>query len=513
MILQIPFNLLSRQAALGPPAELGEFFGETPFPFAELAAGLPSGVSPPQPIGAPKEVPEGLKAVGVFGEVIEVPDDDFIKQSRVNTEQRRQELASFIQQDPKNPLLPKMISDFRAGKAGALENEEKLKRNKAQIEELRKEIATGNHNPHDLLEVERAVRDYSLARNANPAVVPDLNIAPLIARIPQKTDRNKIINDNLTKLRDTEILSQEDILSARNARVETIDGTRVLITATGKGVSGGRVLSALEEVFNAPGFMEDVRRQAEAEAETAGASGQTEVVEARVQDILEGHKQRALDTFRRTDISPTIRKIGKEDVTFSRGGAQGKLYNFTRETIPEKKLPAVFPGMFGGFITQGREEIHIAKRQGENPSINVPDGKKDSKDTIKLTPIKFLNDENGEWYLHGEVPANQRIWLPKGATYFGSDGERLETTKTGYIRSQKPLQIVRPWNEVKKKFMVEYDNITVEGLLEGWGEAIQEEPEATAPTVPTFSRDQFKAKGWSDAQIDKAVEAGKIGLK
>lgn len=65
MILQIPFGLLNRQSSLGPPAELGEFFPEVPFPLEELSRGLATGRAgggkggkPP----TPEEVPEGAKS-------------------------------------------------------------------------------------------------------------------------------------------------------------------------------------------------------------------------------------------------------------------------------------------------------------------------------------------------------------------------------------------------------------------------------------------------------------------
>lgn len=462
---------------------------------------------------------------------MEIPDDDAIKQIRANTEQIKQDTTDQLMANPRDPRNKKLVTDTRRKIQLGQENEDRLIRNKAEHNTLiaaqTKDEFSGI-SPWRYSKPKQAERDYGLARGADPfGTAPDLNLEPFVANVPKHINRQTTVNTALSGMQNREIFSKADLESVKNTRVETIDGEKVLVSVTGKGKSTGRVARGIEEVFNQPGFSEDVRAQAEYEFEQVGQSGQTEDVEARELEILNGLRQAAIDKFAGTELSQSIKRIptGK-GLTFNFGGAQSERFNYVRDIVEEKRTSAqqetvgfdfegkkvkgeptidaaAFPGTEGSTITQtGRDDIVIATRKGKNPRINISDGKPGSDKTIGADTKRFLRDDKGEWHLLVEVPAGQNMWLPAG-TEIVKDGFKETTEDEGYERSQKPIQITRPWSEVKEEYAAEYDGDTVEKLLAGWGELSERTGEiaptktggepAPAPEAPTEGRKKFNA--------------------
>lgn len=221
-----------------------------------------------------------------------------------------------------------------------------------------------------------------------------------------------------------------------------------------------------------------------------------------------------------------VLKEGKGFTLNIGGGAKNKDIILTRDIVEEKRTGAEqedagfdfegkkikgeptieaesFPGTEGNTITQtGRDDLVITWTKSKSKTIDVPDGKLGSEKTIIFDGLRFLKDDKGELHVLGRVPAGQKVWLPAG-TKIVKDGFEETTEEAGYERSQKSIEITRPFEEIeeeitprisKEEFEPNFKGATLRDVLkaEGMLPKTGGEP-APAPEAPTEGRKKFNA--------------------
>lgn len=442
--MAINFSRGQRQAALGPTAGLGEYYPETPFPFDELTRGLPrsTGSGGKKATPSSTEKPQGLRAVAAFGETIEIPDDDLLNEMRANLEQERQATTDALVANPRDPRNEKLITDYRSKKQAAELQAEKIKRNKGQIDNFRKLQEGGKHNSHDLIEAERAIRDYAIARTTDPENVPDLNIEDMIAQLPEKMDRGKDINTRLTSMIKREgAFTKQELLDAENMSVQEVDGEMVLVGVTADGVSSNRVATVLDDMFKSQAFNDDVNREVEAEFESTGiqgegqlipggtslATGTTEEVRALKQDILERHKAAAIAKFSGANYKQTASRVPDS------GGGRGRYKNASigdaskekTELVPIVKSGGAFMGMLD---FEGKEFQKIPIESNTNKKMFMVDRNYPDAGRTEGTPSAFYRIDGVNYILarSKELYLTEKMKALDSEKYEGADvGDRV----------------------------------------------------------------------------------------
>lgn len=409
------FNLISRQAALGPPAE-APF---VPYPFEELAGLMPKTATRPSGEGKIQKPAKdtGLRQVMTYGEEIPVADQDYLDEYDKLVEARKEELATKIAQNPHQLGLEKEIREFSTNVRTEKEhgNYAQIVRNAQEVELVRAKKKKDPHNTESWWrynDIENKLGSYALERADDPGGVPQLNLKDNIVAVPNHVNRLEFINKNMTALFKADKESIDQLLSGSGTQIVPIEGQEYLVEVKSKGVSNKRISNIMEAIFNSPEMSTDINSQLDGEqtiAELSGLGFDRDKREGEIKkDLIQNYAQSKYAGF------TTARKVSAEKkgtgFNFSFGSASSKNWNYTySKSEPDDQrvdwgalYPGINPSVIDALIKANtgvveRVRMQRTSTEAENKPISITVDKEGNREN--LIPIQWQRKKGEEWML------------------------------------------------------------------------------------------------------------------